>query len=97
MELYSGPPLRMITLVLTVLRILACSSSQRKLTSALKWLRDRLGSTPPTKLKITLDGEDLSAECFLQEVLNILHIGPSLYLAPTPTPTTATASAMSCS
>jgi diacylglycerol kinase family enzyme len=55
---------------------------EEKLTSALKWMRERLPSFPAESLKISLDGRDFSGEFILLEAMNIQHIGPSLHLAP---------------
>ena len=48
--------------------------------------RKRVWDWPAHELQITLDGEDLSGEYILLEVMNIQHIGPSLHLAPDANP-----------
>ncbi len=53
-----------------------------RMTSGLKRLSDLVGNCPANELKITLDGQDLSDEYILLEVMNIQHIGPSLHVAP---------------
>ena len=53
-----------------------------KTASALRWLKERVWDWPPRELELTLDGEDLSGEYILLQVMNIQHIGPSLHLAP---------------
>jgi diacylglycerol kinase (ATP) len=57
-----------------------------KMTSGLRRLLDLVGNCPAKELQITLDGEDLSGEYILLEVMNIQHIGPSLHLAPEANP-----------
>ena len=51
-------------------------------TTGLLWLSERLRNFPPKELKITLDGQDLSGEHIMVEVMNIQHIGPGLQIAP---------------
>ena len=53
-----------------------------KITSVLHILKERLRNYVPKKLQLNLDGQDLSGEYILVEVLNIKHIGPNLHLAP---------------
>jgi len=53
-----------------------------KVKSVLEILKERLSSFTPNKLKITLDGRDMSGEYVLLEVMNISYIGPNLRLAP---------------
>jgi diacylglycerol kinase (ATP) len=55
---------------------------EEKLTSALRWMIERVSTFPAEELTITLDGQDRSGEYILLEVMNIQHIGPSLHLAP---------------
>jgi diacylglycerol kinase (ATP) len=55
---------------------------EEKITSVLGLLKERLQSYPSKKLKVTLDGQDLSGEYILLEALNVTHIGPNLHLAP---------------
>jgi diacylglycerol kinase (ATP) len=52
------------------------------MTAGLRRLRELLRDCPANELKITLDGQDLSGEYILLEVMNIQHIGPGLHLAP---------------
>jgi diacylglycerol kinase (ATP) len=59
---------------------------EEKMTSGLKRLRDLVGTCPAQELKISLDGQDLSGEYILMEVMNIQHIGPSLHFAPAADP-----------
>ncbi len=53
-----------------------------KKASALRWMKERVWDWPARELQITLDGEDLSGEYVLLQVMNIQHIGPGLRLAP---------------
>jgi diacylglycerol kinase (ATP) len=55
---------------------------EEKMTSGLKRLRDLAGNCPAMTLRIVLDGQDLSGDYILLEVMNIKHIGPSLHFAP---------------
>jgi diacylglycerol kinase (ATP) len=56
--------------------------SEEKVTSVLQILKERLRTFTPNKLKITLDGQDLSGQYILLEVMNISYVGPNLCLAP---------------
>ncbi|HET8562955.1 MAG TPA: hypothetical protein VFM35_03665, partial [Candidatus Binatia bacterium] len=58
------------------------NDTEEKITSALEMLRELLQSCPTKPLKVTLDGNDLSGEYILLEVMNIKSVGPNLYLAP---------------
>jgi diacylglycerol kinase (ATP) len=53
-----------------------------KVTSVVEILKNRLPSFTPNKLKVTLDGRDMSGDYVLLEVMNISYIGPNLCLAP---------------
>lgn len=55
---------------------------EEEITSAVKLLKERLQIFPAKKLKINLDGEDLSGEYILVEAMNIKYVGPNLSLAP---------------
>src|SRR5215467_325025 len=55
---------------------------EEKITSVLALLKERLQSYQSKKVKVTLDGQDLSGDYILLEALNIAHIGPNLQLAP---------------
>jgi diacylglycerol kinase family enzyme len=55
---------------------------EEKITSVLGLLKERLQSYPSKKLKVTLNGRDLSGDYILLEALNVTHIGPNLHLAP---------------
>jgi len=55
---------------------------EEKITSVLALLKERLQSYQSKKVKVTLDGQDLSGDYILLEALNIAHIGPNLHFAP---------------
>jgi diacylglycerol kinase (ATP) len=57
-----------------------------KITCALEVIRNRLQSYPASRLKVTLDDQNLSGEYVLLEVMNIRSIGPNLALAPAADP-----------
>lgn len=56
--------------------------NEEKVTSVLQILRERLRTFTPNELKIRLDGQDLSGQYILLEVMNISYVGPNLCLAP---------------
>jgi diacylglycerol kinase (ATP) len=56
--------------------------TQIKITSVLQILKQRLRNYRAKKLKVTVDGQDVSGEYILLEALNIRDIGPNLHLAP---------------
>jgi len=58
------------------------NDSEEKVASVLQILKERLRTFTPNKLKITLDGQDLSGQYILLEVMNISYVGPNLCLAP---------------
>lgn len=62
------------------------NASGAKITCALEIIRNRLQSSPATRLKVTLDDQNLSGEYVLLEAMNIRSIGPNLELAPTADP-----------
>lgn len=53
-----------------------------RVARALETLRKHAVGCVPIDLKATLDGKDVSGRYLLIEVLNILYVGPSLFLAP---------------
>jgi diacylglycerol kinase (ATP) len=55
---------------------------QERVSYALELLNKRVLDCEPIELSATLDGKDVSGRYLLFEVLNILYIGPSLFLAP---------------
>jgi diacylglycerol kinase (ATP) len=60
--------------------------SEAKITCALEVIKNRLQSYPASRLKVTLDDQNLSGEYILLEVMNIRSIGPNLALAPAADP-----------
>jgi diacylglycerol kinase (ATP) len=55
-------------------------------TRALRMLKQRVKTCEAIALKASLDGRDISGRYLLLEALNILYVGPNLYLAPESTP-----------
>jgi len=53
-----------------------------KVNFALQKIKERLEHIPPTSLKGSLDGKDVSGRYLMFEALNIPYVGPNLYLAP---------------
>jgi diacylglycerol kinase (ATP) len=62
------------------------NASEAKITCALEVIKNRLQSYPASRLKVTLDDQNLSGEYILLEVMNIRSIGPNLALAPAADP-----------
>lgn len=62
------------------------SSADEKIASVHDVLKKHLSRYPPFKMKVFLDGRDLSGEFILLEALNIQCVGPSLCLAPDASP-----------
>lgn len=58
------------------------AQADKKIQAALQILRVRLEASPAIRLKLTLDGRDLTGEYVLLEAMNICSIGPNLRLAP---------------
>lgn len=58
------------------------ASAQGRVTRALDVLKQRALDCPPMALEATLDGKDVSGRYVLFEALNILYVGPNLFLAP---------------
>lgn len=56
--------------------------TSKKLASVLEIMSYRLEACPALRLKLTLDGRDLSGEYVLAEAMNIRCVGPNLCLAP---------------
>ena len=54
----------------------------KKIQSTLEILKIRLEGCPAIRLKLALDGRDLTGEYVLMEAMNIRSIGPNLCLAP---------------
>jgi len=53
-----------------------------RVTRALRMLKRRVKTCEAIALKASLDGRDISGSYLLLEALNILHVGPNLFLAP---------------
>jgi diacylglycerol kinase (ATP) len=62
------------------------NASGAKIICALEVIRNRLQNHPASRLKVTLDDQNLSGEYVLLEVMNIQSIGPNLALAPAADP-----------
>ena len=60
--------------------------ADEKIASVQDVLRDHLSRYPSFKMKVFLDGRDLSGEFILLEALNIQFVGPNLCLAPDANP-----------
>jgi diacylglycerol kinase (ATP) len=58
------------------------NATEARLTCALEIMRNRLQSCPASRLKVTLDDQNLSGDYVLLEAMNIRSIGPNLDLAP---------------
>ncbi len=63
-------------------RVSRADHEDRGLTRDLRYLRRVLSRMRPLSWQIEADGEDLSGEYFLCEVMNIRSVGPTLELAP---------------
>jgi diacylglycerol kinase family enzyme len=55
---------------------------EQKMTSVLEILQRRLEHYPAQRLELTLDGESVSGDYFLLEMMNTRLVGPNLFLAP---------------
>lgn len=55
---------------------------EERVAHALEMLEKRAVDCEPFELNATLDGKDISGRYLLFEALNILHVGPNLFLAP---------------
>jgi diacylglycerol kinase (ATP) len=56
--------------------------ADEKVSAALERLKKQLKNAKPVAVQATLDGKDISGRYVLFEAVNILYIGPSLFLAP---------------
>jgi diacylglycerol kinase family enzyme len=56
--------------------------AEEKIASVVQMMQLRLEDHPATPLNVTLDGQDVSGEYLLLEVLNTQSVGPNLSLAP---------------
>jgi diacylglycerol kinase family enzyme len=64
------------------LELVHLNEAKEKLASVVQMMQERLEDYPPTKLKVTLDGHDMSGDYILLEALNTRLVGPNLSLAP---------------
>ncbi|HYN13046.1 MAG TPA: diacylglycerol kinase family protein [Burkholderiales bacterium] len=55
---------------------------QDTIAHALERMKQRVQSADPIALNASLDGKDISGRYLLLEAVNILYVGPSLFLAP---------------
>jgi diacylglycerol kinase (ATP) len=62
------------------------AKTEARVASGLDRLRKLAQDAEPMALKARLDGKDLSGQYLLMEAMSILHVGPSLFLAPESTP-----------
>ena len=62
------------------------SSADEKIASVQDVLKNHLSRYPSFKMKVFLDGRDLSGEFILMEALSIQSVGPNLCLAPDASP-----------
>ncbi|MGH7797535.1 MAG: diacylglycerol/lipid kinase family protein [Candidatus Binatia bacterium] len=61
-------------------------AADKKILSVLEIMKIRFESSAPRRLKLALDGRDLSGDYVLIEAMNICSIGPNLCLAPNADP-----------
>ena len=57
-------------------------AAREKVASVVQMMQERLEDYPATTLNVTLDGQDVSGDYLLLEVLNTQLVGPNLSLAP---------------
>lgn len=62
------------------------AKTEARVASGLQRLRKLAQNAEPIELGAKLDGKDISGRYLLVEAMSILHVGPSLYLAPESTP-----------
>jgi diacylglycerol kinase family enzyme len=62
------------------------NAAAKKILSVTQIVKIRLESSPPRRLKVELDGRDLSGDYVLLEAMNIRFVGPNLCLAPNANP-----------
>lgn len=62
------------------------NASDEKIRSVLQIMKIRLESSAPRRLKLALDGRDLSGDYVMLEAINIRFVGPNLCLAPSADP-----------
>jgi diacylglycerol kinase family enzyme len=62
------------------------NATDKKLLSVVQILKIRLENSSPRRLKLALDGRDLSGDYIILEAMNIRCVGPNLCLAPNADP-----------
>jgi diacylglycerol kinase (ATP) len=70
-----------VTIASTLTEPLSGDDAASNITSALVRYRDVLSSLAPRKWQIRVDGEDMTGDFLLLEVLNIRSVGPNLVLS----------------
>ncbi len=63
-------------------KLAALKRPDERVAYALEMLKERVLDCAPVEMKATLDGKDISGRYLLFETLNILYVGPNLFLAP---------------
>jgi len=63
-------------------KLAALKRPDERVAYALELLKERVLDCAPVEMKATLDGKDISGRYLLFETLNILYVGPNLFLAP---------------
>ncbi|MBD2114373.1 MULTISPECIES: diacylglycerol/lipid kinase family protein [Cyanophyceae] len=58
------------------------ATAEEELATVLDLLKQRVSRCPARSLTLSLDGQDISGEYILLEVMNIEYVGPNLHLAP---------------
>src|SRR6187455_1009412 len=64
------------------IELIHLNDAEEKIASVVQMMQRRLEDHPATPLNVTLDGQDVSGEYLLLEVLNTQSVGPNLSLAP---------------
>jgi diacylglycerol kinase (ATP) len=62
------------------------ATAKDELTTVLDLLKQRVAKCPARSLTLSLDGQDISGEYVLLEVMNIQYVGPNLHLASNASP-----------
>ncbi|MBE9108598.1 hypothetical protein IQ273_04095 [Nodosilinea sp. LEGE 07298] len=57
-------------------------TTEDELTTVLDLLKQQVSHCPARSLSLSLDGQDISGQYVLLEVMNIQYVGPNLHLAP---------------
>ena len=64
------------------IELIHLDAAREKVASVVQMMQERLEDYPATTLNVTLDGQDVSGDYLLLEVLNTRLVGPNLSLAP---------------